>query len=98
MKTRSDKSIVLLSEVPEVLFKHLFLVFMNIKSLCDFFGSNDFEVLQYTSSQSCSHSLPASAFPEEVHNFLKFVTGSFADREHPETEKQACFVKKNNQY
>lgn len=49
MKTLSDKPIVLLSKVAEVLFKHLFLVFMNIKSHCDFFsGSNDFEVLQYT--------------------------------------------------
>lgn len=63
-ETLSDKSIVLLSKVTEALFKHLFLVSMNIKSLCNFFfESIDFEVLQYTSSQSGSNSLPVLSFP-----------------------------------
>lgn len=68
MKTLSDKPIVLLSKVAEVLFKHLFLVFMNIKSLCDFFFPQDAMILkrygtQKTAFPSCSNSLPLLSFP-----------------------------------
>lgn len=73
MKTLSDKPIVLLSKVAEVLFKHLFLVFVNMNSLCDFFGgSNDFEVLQYTKdiSSILFQFTASSRFPpKDVHNF-----------------------------
>lgn len=67
MKTLSDKPIVLLSKVAEVLFKHLFLVFVNINSLCDFFGGAMIlkgYSTQKTSAQSFSNSLPVLSFPQ----------------------------------
>lgn len=87
MKTLSDKPIVLLSKVAEVLFKHLFLVFMNIKSLCDFFfspGCNDFEALRYT-KDSISVLFQFTASPQFSLRtciiFFKFVAVRFVDIE-----------------
>lgn len=83
MKTLSDKPIVLLSKVAEVLFKHLFLVFMNINSLCDFFlgGSNDLEVLQDTKdiSSILFQFTASSQFPPRTCRIFKTVADRFVD-------------------
>ena len=69
-ETLSDKSIVLLSKVTEALFKHLFLVSMNIKSLCNFFLKA--LILKCYSTHHLSlvpiH-CQSSVFPEDMHNF-----------------------------
>lgn len=84
MKTLSEKPIVLLSKVAEVLCKHLFPVFM--KSLSDFFyfGSNDFEVLQYTKdiiSVLFQFTASPSFFLKTCIIFFKFVEVRFVQAE-----------------
>lgn len=85
-------AIVVLSKVSGALFKHLFLIFMNIKSLCDFFFLEAMilkcystqKALAQTSSNSLLLSCPS---PEDMHNFFKLVAVRLVDIGHTESEK-----------